>query len=139
MLAKKEITDVFREETNQTNPFHATLPIPPSVNSMYYNTKGGKRRKTAQAENYERDARALLNLFIDEQKWSKVKSKTWLFVDLVFYFPDPHGYPGRYICACLYRRGQVAVLAPDRLYRHLRRGEYWFAGMALEETGPCKD
>lgn len=64
------------------------LPLPPSVNSMYFNTRGGGRTLTRQAKNYIRDSRALINLAIDEQNWYQHEKDVWLYVDLVFYMPD---------------------------------------------------
>lgn len=72
----------------KTRQLKMTLPIPPSVNSIYYNTRGGGRRLKAGAERYIRDVRALCNLFVEEQGWEKKTDATWLYVDMVFYFPD---------------------------------------------------
>src|SRR5690554_6704516 len=55
----------------KTRQLKMTLPIPPSVNSIYYNTRGGGRRLKAGAERYIRDVRALCNLFVEEQGWEK--------------------------------------------------------------------
>lgn len=65
-----------------------SLPVPPSVNSMHYNTRGGGRRLTKKAEHYIRDSRALINQAVDEQFWEMQGKGVWLYVDLVFYFPD---------------------------------------------------
>lgn len=65
-----------------------SLPLPPSVNSMYFNTRGGGRRLTRQAENYKAESRALINQAIEEQNWLKMSRFTWLYVDLVFFMPD---------------------------------------------------
>lgn len=64
------------------------LPVPPSVNAIYYNTRGGGRRLTKKAEHYIRDARAQINQAIEEQFWETQQKGVWLYVDLVFYFPD---------------------------------------------------
>lgn len=65
-----------------------SLPIPPSVNAIYYNTRGGGRRLTCKAENYIRDARAMVNLAVEEQHWVLPSKSTWLYIDMVYYFPD---------------------------------------------------
>lgn len=65
-----------------------SLPVPPSVNAIYYNTRGGGRRLTAKAQNYIRDARALINQYIEEQRWMMQSRNTWIYVDMVYYFPD---------------------------------------------------
>jgi len=62
--------------------------VPPSVNAIYYNTRGGGRRLTKVAEHYIRDARALINEAIYDQSWEMQKKGVWLYIDLVFYFPD---------------------------------------------------
>lgn len=88
-LAKTEITDVYRERPTSVNKvLKISLPVPPSVNAIYYNTRGGGRRLTKKAENYIRDARALINLAMEEQYWVKPNKSTWLYVDMVYYFPD---------------------------------------------------
>lgn len=81
--------DLKREKPKRINKtLRIDLPVPPSVNSIYYNTRGGGRRLTAKAEKYIRDARALINLAIDEQKWIVPNRDVWLYVDMVYYFPD---------------------------------------------------
>lgn len=64
------------------------IPIPPSVNSIYYNTRGGGRRLTAKAEKYVSDVRALARAFVEDANWNKQNDATWLYMDMVFYFPD---------------------------------------------------
>lgn len=64
------------------------VPVPPSVNSIYYNTKGGGRRLTAKAERYVSDVRALARAFIEDAGWDKQEISKWLYMDMVFYFPD---------------------------------------------------
>lgn len=64
------------------------LPVPPSVNTMYYNKRGGGRGLKTVATDYIRDSRALLNLAVEEQRWTVPDKHVWLYVDMVFYFPD---------------------------------------------------
>ena len=64
------------------------LPVPPSVNHMYFNARGGGKRLTGKAEQYIRDSKALINMEIENQKWIKQTKGVWLYVDMVFYFPD---------------------------------------------------
>lgn len=78
---------MFRENGKAHINLQMSLPIPPSVNSMYYN-KGAGKRLTSKAERYIRDARALINDAMDAQKWSMPVREVWLYVDMVFYFPD---------------------------------------------------
>src|SRR5690606_14815097 len=58
------------------------------VNALHYNTRGGGRRLTAKALNYIRDSRALILDAVEGQKWAIPHKDVWLYVDLVFYFPD---------------------------------------------------
>jgi crossover junction endodeoxyribonuclease RusA len=81
--------DVYRVEPKHTGKrLMLKLPIPPSINSIYYNTRGGGRRLTNKAEKYIRDVKALINLGIEEQRWIKPDKHIWLYVDMVYYFPD---------------------------------------------------
>lgn len=64
------------------------LPVPPSINHMYVNTRGGGKRLTKQAEEYTRISKALINLAIDEQRWKICEKGNWIYIDLIFYFPD---------------------------------------------------
>lgn len=87
-MAKEVVLDLFREELIDSKVLSMALPVPPSVNSMYVNTRGGGKRLSAKAERYVRDSRALINLAVQEQEWTKPNRSVWLYVDMVFYFPD---------------------------------------------------
>lgn len=93
-MAKKrettlEVSDVFREEPSNPRKFvKMSLPVPPSVNHLHYNTRGGGKRLTAKAQHYIRDSRALIHQYVEEQKWSVPSKRVWLYIDMVFYFPD---------------------------------------------------
>lgn len=81
--------DLFRSKPKYPNKkLHIHLPIPPSVNHLHWNTKGGGKRLTSQAVNYIRESRALINLAIEEQHWLKQDKSTWYYIDLVFFMPD---------------------------------------------------
>ncbi|TCX53818.1 RusA family crossover junction endodeoxyribonuclease [Dehalobacter sp. 14DCB1] len=91
MAKRKDIDehDLFRDKPQYSNKrLKISLPLPPSVNHMYYNTRNGGKRLTPTAENYIRVSRALINEAIDEQKWLRQNDSTWYYVDLVFYMPD---------------------------------------------------
>jgi len=86
---KCDENDLYRDKPQYPNKkLRITLPLPPSINHMYYNLKKGGKKLTPKAEEYVRDSRALINLAIDEQKWIKQKHATWYYIDLVFYMPD---------------------------------------------------
>ena len=81
--------DLKRTEVKRKNrELSMSLPVPPSVNAIYYNTRGGGRRLTSKAEKYIRDVRALANMFVDDSKWEKKNDHTWIYMDMIFYFPD---------------------------------------------------
>lgn len=85
----KTVEDLPRVKPKSTNKsLKLSLPVPPSVNAIYYNTRGGGRRLTSKAEHYIRDSRALTNVAIEEQGWTLSEKGIWLYVDMVFYFPD---------------------------------------------------
>lgn len=67
---------------------HFEVGIPISVNHMYFNTRRGGKRLTPKAEQYFREARALINAAIHDQLWIMSPKGVWLYVDLVFYFKD---------------------------------------------------
>lgn len=83
----KEHTDLIRG-TQDVGILRFSLPIPPSVNDMYYNQRNGVRRKTAIAENYERESKALINAVVEDNLWVKPKVNVWMYIDMVYYFPN---------------------------------------------------
>lgn len=87
-MAKATITDLFREQTTSNKRLFISLPIPPSVNHMYANTRYGGKRLTRDAEAYIPVSRAIINLAMEEQRWIKPPRQTWLYLDCVFYMPD---------------------------------------------------
>lgn len=77
--------DVFRKERKSSNKrLNLTLPIPPSVNSIYTM----KRQYNAKARDYIRKARGIINEAIEEQHWGLPDRQEWLYVDMVFWMPD---------------------------------------------------
>jgi crossover junction endodeoxyribonuclease RusA len=87
-MSKPVVADLFREELIDVKALTLSLPVPPSVNSMYVNTRGGGKRLSAKAESYTRVSRALINLAIQEQSWVKPNRSVWLYADMVFYMGD---------------------------------------------------
>lgn len=83
------IADVYRDTPKHpTKRLKMSLPLPPSINHMYFNTRNGGKRLTTKAENYIRKSRALINVAIEEQNWIKQSYSTWYYIDLVFFMPD---------------------------------------------------
>lgn len=89
-MTTERITKVTHTDVNRNLPvssrktLHMSLPLPPSVNSMYTL----KRQLTSKARTYQRKAIALINQYIDEQNWVMPQRETWLYIDMVFYMPD---------------------------------------------------
>ena len=84
-----EHEDVLRGKPNSIHKsLTISLPIPPSVNSLYYNDRKGGKRLTAKAEHYIRDAKAIINQAVEDQKWVRASRGVWVYVDMVYYFPD---------------------------------------------------
>lgn len=85
-MVKKDLKRAKSKHPNKK--LRITLPLPPSVNNMYVNTRGGGRRLSKKSEDYIRRSRGLINLAIEEQRWIKQNDSTWYYVDLVFFMPD---------------------------------------------------
>lgn len=84
-----EEDDLYRDKPKHPNKtLKFSLPLPPSVNHLHFNIRGGRRCLTPQAQRYIRDSRALINEAIEEQRWIKQSKNTWFYVDLVFFMPD---------------------------------------------------
>lgn len=80
--------DLPREQSIRPNKrLYLSLPLPPSVNHMYINVKGG-RKLTGKSEKYIKIAKAMINESIYDQRWVKENGSVWFYVDLVFYMPD---------------------------------------------------
>lgn len=80
--------DLIRLSIDEEKELNMSVPIPPSVNHIYYNTRGGGKRLTRLAENYVARVRALAHQEVEEQGWEKAKKGEWIYIDLAFYFPD---------------------------------------------------
>lgn len=81
--------DLFREmPTYPTQTLYFELGVPPSVNHMYYNTRYGGKKLTALAEKYWNQSQAMVRAALEDGTWSMPSKYVWLYVDLVFYFPD---------------------------------------------------
>lgn len=77
--------DLLRNKpASRSKKLKITLPIPTSVNAMYTMRKN----LTAEARRFIKIATALINESIDEQNWDMQEKGTWLYIDMVYYFPD---------------------------------------------------
>lgn len=81
--------DLYRKKPKHPNKrLKLSLPVPPSINAMYVGKRGGGKILSKKSKNYVRDARALINVAIEEQRWVMPDRHVWLYIDMVFYFPD---------------------------------------------------
>lgn len=81
--------DLFRDEfPYKRKKLKVTLPIPPSINHMYYQGRNGKRCLTANAKQYILESTALINAAIEDQHWKNTNDDSWFYLDLIFYMPD---------------------------------------------------
>lgn len=81
--------DMLRDAISVKNrELHLTFDVPPSVNSIYYNTRGGGRRLKAFAEKYIRDVKAKCRAYAEDSDWELAHKGRWLYMDMIFYFPD---------------------------------------------------
>jgi len=86
--AKRE-DDVYRTQPNYPKKrLMFSLPVPPSVNHMYVQTRRGTKSLTANAKNYIRDAKALILAAIEDNNWMMQDTEVWFYVDVVVYMPD---------------------------------------------------
>jgi crossover junction endodeoxyribonuclease RusA len=83
-----KISDLKRKAIDKKRNLSLTLPIPLSVNHMYYNTYGGGKRLTKKAEDYVKIATSRIKAQVEKQGWKLLDDNTWYYVDMVFYFPD---------------------------------------------------
>lgn len=85
----KDCNDLYRSEPKYPNKkLRVSLPLPPSVNSMYAPTKHGGKRLTSKAKQYIITSQALIHQAIDEQRWVIQDVATWYYADLVVFMPD---------------------------------------------------
>ena len=82
------MSDLPRTVPKKKKSLSLTLPIPPSVNQIYYNTRGGGRRLNKKAQKYIADSRALANEEISKSDWVIAQKGEWTHLDMVFYMPD---------------------------------------------------
>lgn len=86
--AKKK-DDLYRSEPQfPKKKLRLTLPLPLSVNHMYYNTRYGGKRLKPEAENYIRTATSITLAEMEDTLWKMQKDATWYYMDLLFYMPD---------------------------------------------------
>lgn len=88
-MEKASKPDLFRDKPKHPNKkLKMVLPLPPSINHMYYNTQRGGKRLTGRANDYIKKSKALINLAIEEQRWVQQSKYTWYYIDLAFFMPD---------------------------------------------------
>lgn len=64
------------------------MPIPVSVNHMYYNTRHGGKRLNARAQNFFNNQRKRAYIEMQKQGWQQEIGDVWFEVHCDFYMPD---------------------------------------------------
>lgn len=77
-----------KERLRKGKQLKFSLDIPPSVNKLWIIKRDGKRALTAHARQYMSNIRAYSMLIVDESSWKITSRDEWVYMDLVFYFPD---------------------------------------------------
>ncbi len=86
---REKVVDVYREMPDvKGKTLSIVLPVPPSINAIYANKRNGGKRLTDVALQYIATSRALINLAIEEQRWDIQGKGVWIYIDMVYYFPD---------------------------------------------------
>lgn len=80
--------DLVRVTIDEQKHLYMSVPIPPSVNHIYYNTRGGGKRLTRLAEKYMHTVRAHARECVESQSWIIPTKGNWVYMDLAFFFPD---------------------------------------------------
>lgn len=83
---KRDLNRKEFEEKQKVLKF--ALSIPPSVNKLWEIKRNGKRVLNSHARRYLSDAKAYMTMLCEDTAWRKTERDEWLYIDLVFYFPD---------------------------------------------------
>ena len=86
IIRANDLKRTYSDEQIESLTF--SLDVPPSINHMYHNTKGGGKRLTKVAEQYFFDVKAKVRAEALDQNWIFKLAPQWLYLDLYFYFPD---------------------------------------------------
>lgn len=86
----KDNDDLYRDMCNdgECRRIVLTLPIAPSVNHMYINTRRGGKVYTKAALEYIDRAIHDIHEAVDKFKWKKQSDSVWYYLDIVVYMPD---------------------------------------------------
>lgn len=77
-----------KERIRKGNTLRFALSIPPSVNKLWDIKPNGKRVLNSHARRYLSDAKAYMTMLCEDTAWRRTERDEWLYIDLVFYFPD---------------------------------------------------
>lgn len=81
--------DLNRKEIKEKDKIlKFALSIPPSVNKLWDIKRNGKRVLNSHARRYLSDANAYMLMLCEDTAWRTTDRDEWLYIDLVFYFPD---------------------------------------------------
>lgn len=86
---EKKIKDLNRKERlRKGKSLKFALSIPPSVNKLWDIKPNGKRVLNSHARRYLSDVRSYSLMLCEDSAWRTTGRDEWLYMDLVFYFPD---------------------------------------------------
>lgn len=86
---EKNAKDLNRKERlRKGKSLKFALSIPPSVNKLWDIKRNGKRVLNSHARRYLSDVRSYMMMLCEDTAWRMTERDEWLYMDLVFYFPD---------------------------------------------------
>lgn len=90
MAKKKETVDDLKRDKPKypKQKFTMEMPIPMSVNHMYYNTKYGGKRLNAKAQYFFNEQKKRVYIEMQKQGWEQETGDVWFEVRCDFYMPD---------------------------------------------------
>lgn len=83
-----------KEQLKWDNPrypqqiFKMSMPMPPSVNHMYYNTKRGGKRLTSKAQKFFDEQQKHTYQEMIKQGWKQEEGDVWFEMHCDYYMPD---------------------------------------------------
>lgn len=89
MAKKEEVHDLKRDKPRYPKQkLVMEMPIPVSVNHMYYNTKYGGKRLNARAQKFFDEQKKRTYAEMQKQGWKQEIGDVWFEVHCDFYMPD---------------------------------------------------
>lgn len=80
-------TDLMAQPEPHNAPLTLTLPIPPSINAIYYTGRDGRRHLTTAGRRWKRDAKNEAWIAAQEHRW-KLCCRGWIIIELRIWWRD---------------------------------------------------